>query len=365
MDDVRDLVSAVGPYLSDALVSPSSLTDLERLARRLPRHVAGVTFECRLGESDAHADLSLHFGRADGGRETLSGRGVFAGPAAGLLGHPIWSRIHRFAREWVSPQSPLHDRIERLWLEFDVSGPPARVPLPSVFLDPSVDESWKRDGSAPAGWAAGLHQVLVGTALPLLLGQPVPRGTDQKLLECLTLLPNGSFPYSVGTMLPRASRNIRFCAVGIPPDEAPEYLRRVGWANSIREVELLIAKFGALADLMLVDLDVDESIGPAIGLEFTCRRKDGTADQRLPLFADLLTASGLCLPDKGRGVVAWPGIAPYVAALGTWPDPMALPSFANLTIRGLLDRVVTHIKLTYHPDWPLQAKAYLSCRVRR
>jgi hypothetical protein len=365
MDDVRDLVSAVGPYLSDALVSPSSLADLERLTRRLPRHVAGVTFECRLGDSDAPADLSLRFGRTDGGREILSGRGIFAGPAAGLLGHPLWSRIHRFAREWASPQSPLHDRIGGIWLEFDVCGPPARVPLPNVFLDPSVDASLNGDGSIRPGWAAGVHQMLVGTALPLLLGHPVPRETDRKLLECLTMLPSGGFPYSVGMMLTRPTRGIRLCALGISPTDAPEYLRRVGWTSSIREVEAIIAKFGALADLMLVDLDVDESIGPAIGLEFACRQKDGSVDQRLPLLADLLMESGLCLPDKRRAVVAWPGVAPYVAALGAWPDSLALPSFANLAIRGILDRMVTHIKLTYHPDRPLQAKAYLSCRVRR
>jgi hypothetical protein len=365
VDDIRDIIAAVSPYLSEALVSPASRADLESLARLLPRHLVGLCLECRLGESEARADLSLRFGSSDGGREILAGRGHVAGPSAGLLGHPIWARVHRFSREWASPRSPLYTRLDHVWLEFDVAGPPPRVPVPSVFLLPADAEQWSEGPSTFAGSATDLHHVMVRTALPLLIGSAVPEGTDQKLLECLIQLPSGSRLYSLGLMLARRARGIRFSAIGIPPSRVPDYLRGVGWTGAIQEIEAIIARFAGLADLAIINLDIDDTVQPGIGLEFFFRRRaEPDGDPRFTLFGDLLTESGLCLPDKRAGVLAWPGCAPHMVAPRTWPESLVSTSFGSLAVSSIVNRALSHFKVSYHPDRPLQAKAYLSCRVK-
>jgi hypothetical protein len=366
VDDIRDIVAAVSPYLSDALVSPASRADLESLARLLPRHLAGLCLECRLGESEARADLSLRFGSADGGREILAGRGHVAGPSAGLLGHPIWARVHRFSREWVSPRSALYTRLADVWLEFDVAGLPPRVPLPSVFLLPADVQHSNERPSTFAGTATDLHHMMVRTALPILTGSAVPEGTDQKLLHCLTHLPTGSRLYSLGVMLARRARGIRFSAIGIPPSRVPDYLRRVGWPGAIQEIEDIISRFAGLADLAIINLDIEDTVQPGIGLEFSFRRRaEPDGDPRFALFGDLLVDAGLCLPDKRAGVLAWPGCAPDMVAPWAWPESLVSTSFGSLTVSSIVNRALSHFKLSYHPDRPLQAKAYLSCRVKQ
>jgi hypothetical protein len=58
--------------------------------------------------------------------------------------NPIWRNIMAFADQWFAGESLCNSLTKGLWFEFDVSGPPPILPIPSIFFgvkNNSVDNS--------------------------------------------------------------------------------------------------------------------------------------------------------------------------------------------------------------------------------
>jgi hypothetical protein len=227
------------------------------------------------------------------------------------------------------------------------------MPVPNVFVGP--------ESGAPLN---DLHGWVVEVALPLLLGHSLPNEEGRKLLESLSRMPAGGRVYQLGVMFARQSRGVRLCLSGIAADELPGYLHNLGWTGSVKELATVVSRFAELAKVSVVGIDLADTVGPRIGLEFSFYSATQPGDPRSSLFLRHLVERGLCLPEKRDAVLAWPGYTPCVTDPPQWPEHMTQGGvFSSLTGYRILARRLSHIKLSYQADRPLEAKAYLSCRV--
>jgi hypothetical protein len=337
---------AVAPHLPAALVRPAAFDRVLSLVERLPAALTTYAgLECRLAGADTQVDAFLDINLD--GRHILAGRTPRAALPDCLAERTEWQRLRDLCQAWIEPTSPLHHALRGLWLEFDLDRAPSRVPPPSVFLR-------FEGGSSPhtSLTEAEKSRILTETALPMLTGRPLANPVKTRVRACLEALPPGARLTEAGLMLQRGSDAVRLCFTGLAERRIPAYLRRVGWEGPSESLKETLTAFsevettGRAARMQVgyLDIDVSETVHPAIGLEYFFLRQLAQ-ELRESRWLDELVRRGLCAPEKCAGLLEWPGHAPT--------------RLAHLERPGLLVRRTNHVKLVLPPEGPLLAKAYL------
>jgi hypothetical protein len=350
-DSLNSYLDIIAPHLVPALVCEENLSDIGSIARFFPGQITSFFgFECRLGEKASLADFLLCIKAIDGGREILAGYQSELNVPEAFFDRPIWRRIRNFCRHWADPTSPLYEKVDNIWLEFDVDGSSSEVPLPSLFFG-SQDISSKNHRQ---------YQWVTQTALKLFLDRPIGDIIEQKLFDCFNLLPAGAWVFQIGVMLARQSDKIRICVRGIDADLICNYLTHVEWLGEIEELRARISELSRYVDRIDLDLDVSDRIEPKIGLE--CYLDNSVENQsRWQLFLDYLVVSGLCIPQKRDALLAYRGLSHERAQSDLWPSHLLnLSSLLDRRAISAIARDIHHVKIVYQSDCPLQAKAYLS-----
>jgi hypothetical protein len=326
---VAEVVRAIAPYLTADLISPDHLTHLQTIAGHLPGTLTNYFgFECRLGEAAPLADILFCV------RQMMHQPTVLAGLLPGIpeqwaQQEPVWQQVRDFGQQWASPTSLLIRKVQDIWLEFDVAGPPPPIPVPSLFFGSKVIH---------AGFPPEAHRWISQDAVRLLTGQPLTGPLQHALLDCITALPDRALLFQMGAMLSREPVFVRVCVSRLTPATMPSYLEAVGWTGEWLRLTSLIDELTPFTESFSLDLDLLEGkIGPKIGLECGLQ-KDSNAAEWTP-FLDYLVARGLCLPGKRDGLLH------YLAA-GNGADG--------------IERGLHHVKVVLQAGKPLQAKAYLS-----
>jgi hypothetical protein len=330
-DDLSRLDSSlelVEPHLHPALVHPESLTRIRRVAHALPIFAVGFFgFECRLGAQGGPTDCALSL-TPDGAR-MLAGRHPSAPPAELQTG--TWPRIRRFYQEWGDTRSTPYTDAACTWLELD-TGEDAQEPNLLFGYWPRATHIQR-----PVPW-------LLDRILPMLFGGPIPPGLRATLSRCLEARPAEDF--QIGVMLSRALGAVRLCVFDVPPEEAPDYLHRLGWTGPIEEVRRYLDLFQPHADFIGLHLDVGERIFPHIGLEpgFTAGpwARQPHLEPRWHGQLGQLVELELCTREERAALLAWVG---YQRQPGESEEVVLL--------RGL-----SHVKLVLRPGAGPAAKAY-------
>jgi hypothetical protein len=350
------LDAAVAPRISDRLISLESLSNIRQIAALLPGAITDFFgFECELGVSDPTADFLVCCRASQGAPNVLSGQMPDRDLPALLLNHPVWQRIRSFSKEWSNPGSAVADRIHNVWLEFDVDGIPASIPVPSVFIgpenlqstNPAVDTSQMPDRCA---W-------LTDSALPLLLGGEIPPALKGQIARCLNLLPPGARMFQVGLMLSRASSLTRLCVRGVSPKQILEYLQVLDYDASSGQLHALLELLSPMVERIDLDMDVGDRVLPKIGLECYLPANTSAVHQ----FLNHLVSCGLSTPAKAEALESWGGVAHERSNPEIWPrDLLALSGFLGGRAHSAFARWLHHVKIVHQPGLPLQAKAYLA-----
>jgi hypothetical protein len=353
---LRGALRALAPCLPRDLVAAASLRQIAATVGRLPVAVTGLFgFECRLGDSAATADFAFRVTRLHGGHAVLASLSAAHALPPAWREHPVWHRLGQFCAHWAEPTSVLHDNVRELWLEFDVgdaSTPP--VPLPSVFFGPPA----ARDPSG-YGW-------VVERAIPLFRGDPLPLPTARTLRAFMDALPAETTVRHVGLMSGRPTDSVRVVVNDLPFDSLRTFLERVDWPGSSGEAHAALSPVARLAPTpkMMVSLDVGPRIGPKVGLECSLPAGAQWPSGRAGLL-EYLVAEGLCVPAKRAALAAWEGWAHEPDGDAASPEQLApLSDLVGLPARGVFVPVLSHIKVSYQPDRPLEAKAYLAVHLR-
>lgn len=354
----------LGPSMPAELISAENLAEVGGIARVLPNTVTSFFgFECRLGETTPRADFLLSVLPEPGGA-ILAGTSSLGGLPDGIDRHPIWSRLRAFCGRWTTPGSSLHDRVENIWLEFDVEGAPPPVPAPSVFFGPRGGIGPPlHDAIVPSDEA--LYSWLTREGLASLLGRMVPPHVERGIFDCLDALPAGARVFQVGAMLARPSDAVRLCIANMSPHQIEAYLHGIRWSGSADHLRSLLAFLGAFADFFVLDIDVEETVRPKIGLEcYSAGFRQPAQEPRWEGLLDALVERGLCVPAKREALLTWPGFERAETSPDLWPGNLLLASrLLGPRVSSALSRTLHHVKISHEPGRPLEAKAYLGIGV--
>ncbi|HVR62339.1 MAG TPA: hypothetical protein VMU50_10595 [Polyangia bacterium] len=336
------MIGPLGSSVDEALQEPAALdlipadgrAGVAALARRLPDVMHGFGFELRLHPARAAVDFYTSIAARGGGREAWA-RWAQAAPSARP---PEWERVAALARRWDDPSSPLHDRIEKVFLEFDA--PFAAGQPPSVFarLDSAIgggDEQW-------VAAAAAVDEL----ALVWGGGQRWSAAARASVEAAFAALPPGGRIVDVAAMLPRGQVAMRLF-VALPSSGLGGYLTALGWTDAEARRQLAALLQSVLAPCRYLSLQIDagdgDRVGPRIGVEVS---PSVTADgDTWPAVAERLRRAGLGAPSRLAALGRWPGIGPPRAIGGRWPSQLV--------------RQLSHVKLVLEPARPIEAKVYL------
>ena len=332
-------------HAPEALVPPAARDRVLAVAGRIPAALTRAAYmECRLRQGPHPVDLIFRVERE--GAEILAGRHPGVDPARLLECGPAWRAVAAFCRAWLDGREPGWSLVQHLWLELDLDAPPVTggppLPPPSVFVALS-------DG-VTAGMGTDALLDLLSTVNEALAPGSMDEGTTARLRGVLDRRPPGSAVPYAGVMLSRARAAVRVYLSRVASAGVPSLLQDVGWPEDHgREAAEVLACMRAegAPELGMLHVDVLEgALLPRLGVEYTferrCQLRGTIAEQP---FLDRLVARGLCDPDRGEALRAWPGYEVVTLRHELWPS--------------LLARRVNCVKLVHEPDRVPQMKAYL------
>jgi hypothetical protein len=340
-----DEVPAAAPPA--ALVPAAAWTRALAVARELPEAVHCACFECRLEADEERVDFLVCVLADDGGGDALA---VAAGKAVeGTV--PVvtsaWQRVFDFCREWMQPETMLHEEVPFIWLEFDL--PPTATTPPEPFLFFCVQRYFRSDslrlfGPAGSQAAAATYRQVLARALALLLGRPIAPATERTLLACFAALPVGGHVLHVAPLAVRGRghEDLVRAVLTLPIAEVGAYLERLGWRGPWDEVQEILTTLHRDADDVGIQLDLGAVPLPVLGIQFYYAARD----PRWRPLLDGLVARGVCTPAKRDAVLAWPGRERLTLPGRKWPSELRRELELKLVCRA-------------DPERPLEAKAYL------
>jgi hypothetical protein len=338
---------AVNGRLPPTLISRDCQAWIGSRVRALPASMTSFFgYESRLQEASAQADFLLCIHRQPGGALLAEAERWLP---ADHLDVPAWRRLCEFARIWRRPGSPLNRNVENMWLEFDVAGPAAGIPVPFAFFKP-IGDSVAADSDI--SWVLDGLQVLTGASI----AKPV----EARLRHAVQSLPAGGRVFQVAAMtMSRQCGAVRLCIRDIKPQLFGPYLERVGWPGDGDRVLSGLSWLRYFIDGLAINLDVSDTILPKLGLECYI---DFNAKvlPRTKAFMDELVDRQLCLPEKRDDILAYHGWVDERSNIHEWPVDLITESMLMRPNEvSVFWRKLHHVKLIIQPDRDLEAKAYL------
>jgi Rps23 Pro-64 3,4-dihydroxylase Tpa1-like proline 4-hydroxylase len=359
---LTDYLKLVQPYTSSALISSEAWSKINAVAEFLPSAITSFFgFECPLGIEEAKSDFLICADVAGTGRQVLGGENEVLPKC--LMSDPVWNQVHQFSKEWNTETSSLNQKINNVWLEFDLDDSVKNFPIPSCFFGSEPIYSAK----SPYANLSHInpYKWISQTALKLLLNANLPESVEAQLFNCLDLLPKEAYVFQLGLMLARNIKNlVRVCIRNISPEQIGEYLQQIGWSGSLDILQVFLKELSGFVERIDLDIDIGERIAPKIGLECYFS-KQPKLEPRWQLFLDYLVNKNLCLPQKQAALLAYPGFLRESSVQKDWPSYLSKSSnLLENSSEAVFFRKLHHIKIVYQDNQPQLAKAYLAMGYR-
>ena len=266
-----------------------------------------------------------------------------AGPAAaGLARHLVLMA----PPDGPSRGDSVADWNNGMTLEYDVAEVARGGAAPGVFLrmrrtrtPERKDPHHCRPRTAAAGIAAAV-------------GWEPDEGERRAVERAFDALPAGGEVAHIGALPGRAPRALRILVQRLERAEVPGFLERVQWSGDSDGVVSALSDFRDICRRFRLSVDVSaHGTAPRLGVELFVREKWDREDWIATDIEDWrpvverLQARGWCLPEKARGLLAWPGVRQLYGARGV----------------HLLYLGINHVKLLVEQGG-VRAKAYTGLR---
>ena len=344
---LTDSLQNILAHISSEIATPTAISHLQKLAN-LSAPIPRAGFEIRLDKDNSQVDLQQGISLQNKEPQILVEHINKLALSHQEFNQPVWNRIREFCKIWSDSSSDLYSAISDIWLEFDIHESNPHLLTPCIFL------GINRDSFEPSTTFS-----IIKIALELLYGQPIKDDLCSNLYRCFTACTSPTRISHVGVMLSRQIEALRINVSKIPIYEITTYLQEIGYPNATEEIEALVDEILDSFDNVRLCFDVGKKIYPTIGLECFFDKQSGLDSRWLP-FLDNLVVKGLCTTEKRNGLIAWVGCTTPSNTTKPWASHLIAESLLqpseSLTI---LDRRLSHIKLTYKPESTLQAKAYI------
>ncbi len=293
---------AVQDRISNTLLASVQVPAIRDLCSLFPFDAgADFGFETRLGDPQATCDFFMQIRKKGEGPAIFGGKSKIARLSPMLLQDPVWTRLSALFAAWTEPGSILEEKLELFWLEFDYHVTSFNK-VPSIFF--KITES----GDSAEAQRLSMIQVL-DEMYRILFGIPFPSNLSGNLKMCYEALPTGAKIYQTGFMIPRKAEAVRCLLSGIKATHIARYLKDIGWAGEVGQVEDLTGRYASKFDKTTYNIHIGSEIMPALGMEMFM--KNFGQPRWEPLWSeifDLLETDNLVLENKAEGLMRFPGI---------------------------------------------------------
>ncbi len=341
-ESLQHIFDSVRLALPSVLISQDGAYHISRVNNALPAEL--TTFcglECRLGQEEALADISMEIKRDSIGHHLLSGKRPSS--LDELCSRPVpWRELRKFAQLWSGPNHPFHVGIRNIWTEFDAAKIAFGTDLDEIIAHPCIFFGMAKTGSV----------VDIGSVLNTIDPSGGPHEViSDAFIRFRKALPEKAELFQVGLMLARSSRALRVCVSGIAPDTVSSWLSDIKWPGDSCRCRTALETLAPKLKSICVDLNLSPNgIDKKIGLEcYMDSSKDGISQwHSLLSFAE---EQGLCLPKKRLGLNGFSG---------TSPSPARMRKGSNGILYINTVRKIHHLKLNFDGDTFTEAKVYMS-----
>ena len=352
-----DYLHFIEQYIPKELISHQNFSQLTDLANILSGNLTSfLIFESRLGTSDARSDYCFAVSSMNGEREHLKNLIKSRTFPETLLNQSEWQQIENFATVWADFDSVLNNKIRGIWFEFDTATSSSETLVPSVFIHLLLIRASSTNKTSKYNW-------LTNRAIPLLIGKQLSDKAKKQILNCIQMLPQDAAIFQIGAMLSRATNNIRLVIKRIDTTQIIPYLISLGWSDKNDELSSLLKELNNYVSRIVLHIGVGEQIDPKIGIECSFYPNQYHEEKGWSNFLNYLMNKGLCLPEKQSALINFTGIG-RIDSKYEYDQEKCIPSvmLSEEGGSGALIRYISHIKITYQPNHPLEAKAYTAVR---
>ena len=329
---------------------PSSLLEgpwWDRLVERVGELPSWLTlnyaaFEFRLGNPAPAADYFVAVAPGRPSMEYYVHLGEAAAPdsAAAALG-----RVYDRMNDAKSPsESSLAGWFRASMLEYDIAEVPSNLnPAPGVFLALQPESELDKD------IAGSRTPDRLAAAIANAVGWEEDEEERRSVERAFAALPRDGVVDQIGAVAQREPRSIRLIVDGLKQRNIPALLKRLKWEGSDRKVMDILEEMHDVTPVFRLAVDVAASgVGPRLGLEMYRPRKPSNLDYWLTSgrnawrpVVEYLEEMKWCLPEKGAGLRAFPGVERLFEEKGM----------------SILYKGINHFKLSIEGD-AVEAKAY-------
>lgn len=341
---LADTLQNVISHLSPKIATNKAVIYLENLAK-LSAPIPRAGFEIRLSEEISQVDLQQGILFHNNEHKVLINHIESLVLSNLEFDQFVWQRIYKFCKAW----DDFNSVISELWLEFDLDESNPEQKTPSIFI--GIDRNLINPQE---------NLNIIKTALEIFNGKPLNESLLGKLKLCFRKCESPVRITHIGIMLSRQKEQLRINVSRISPYKISHYLQEVGYPNSTDEIKNLVNQLLDTFDNVKICLDIGHEIHSQIGLECFFSQQSGVEPRLLPFLDDLIEKK-LCTPEKRDALVRdWVGYTIPTGSTKPWASYLMAESLLQpKESLGILDRRLSHIKLTYRPQHPLEVKAYI------
>jgi len=148
------------------------------------------------------------------------------------------------------------------------------------------------------------------------------------------------------------------------PNQIIPYLNSIGWSDDTNGLSTLLDELEKYVTRIVLHISVGEKIDNKIGIECSFYPDLYNQETRWSDFLAFLTEKGLCLSEKKSALLGFPGVEQEDMNndfdLKTYMTAVKIP---DNNFSSALVRYISHVKLSYEPNYPLEAKVYSGVRL--
>ena len=357
-DTPSTYLSSVERYVSNNLISNQNYSEIKNVAHLLSGSFTSFFgFEFRLNSFDQKSDYLIAVSSYNGEREALLNLIKQKEKQEGIFNQPEWQHIGRLTEQWVDPSTELHKKILGLWLEFDTANENEINGIPSIFLQTIPLRIDSSEDIKKCRW-------ITQTAIPTLTGHSISDQLEKQFIQALTKLPKGASVFHVASMLSRETEGIRLVIKSIQPEDIIPYLTSLGWSDKGNELASMIEDIKQFSNCIRLHININDKIDPKVGLECFISPDKYHQGEGWNDFLNYLIDKNICVPDMKTALLGFPGVDQEDTDdefdFESYLPTVKLP---DENYSKAIVRYISHIKISYNPGHPTEAKAYTGVRM--
>lgn len=325
--------------ISTKLIGSISKDKILETAKILPEGWLFNTFgfECPLYHELPNADFLVSTNTATDGFNLLTHTAE-----KNITTSPVWQDVISLAQLWKKNKN-----IDDFWLEFDIEGEAPKIP--SLFLNPLYYDNNNFENT-------------ISSTLDFLTGTTENKELLSQILTLTDKLPSKAQTFQIGAMRSRPVYGARLCINEISLNTILTYLQQINYPFDLEPIKELLVFLQPLTFDVAFTIDLIPNVSPKLGFEcyMDHRLHANEKQKQWNIFIDQLAKRMLIHNNKISALKKIERTYNSIDVFDRLPQSILITQqLMGNALKSKFHQYLHHIKISYTPEQPLIAKAYI------